>query len=577
MIPSQRAVIIQSLLRQNGVITVAEVCSHCNCSAETARRDLRRLEEQGGLVRTHGGAILAKGELPVQMRTNGFGITEARTALVDRADALIITPTETKTMRLLVERCRRAGVPIIAEATGYPGAKTVVAVDNYRAAFELGQAVAAHVRQRPGERALVLCVSYPQPNTEARSRGFEEGLRELPAERRTVLRVDGQGLREAARQITADALSVYPDVNVIFGVNDDSALGALDAYRALGMDESRLILALFGLEGDRSRRLLETGRPYTIAVAMFPELVGRTCVDAAVCAYHKCALPERIITPFAIVTPDNLGRYYQRDIKTDDWTLNWALVEHLASSSPGFALMSQCQSKAKPKRIGSVQVFSSHEWYQNVRRAMQERSRSLGIGLEVVDTSQDLAHEVEALKQAIGQAAARHVHEGDTIILDAGRTTAYLARALHGRQGLTVITNSLDVLDELRDEPGITLVACGGVVRRETNSLVGPSAEATLRDLRADRAFLAVTGVSFSFGLSNTNIAEATVKQAILAAAREIILLADYSKIGVESLVKIAPLERVHRLITDGGISAHDRLALTQRGIEVSIADGPSG
>ena len=576
MIPSQRAVIIHSLLRQNGVVTVAEVCSHCNCSAETARRDLRQLEESGELVRTHGGAVLAKGEPPVQVRANGFGVTEARTALVDRADALIITPKDTKTMRLLIERCRRAGVPIIAEATGYPGAKTVVAVDNYRAGLELGQAVAAYAKQHLSIALTVLSVSYPQPNTEARSRGFEDGLRELPAGQRTILRVDGQGLRETARQITADALSVHPDVNVIFGVNDDSLLGALDACRALGVDENKLVLAFFGLEGNRSRELLEKGKSFTLAVAMFPELVGRICVDAAVCAYHKCALPERIITPFAIVTPDTLGRYYQRDPRTGDWTLNWALVEQLASASPGFALMSQCQGRPKPRRIGSVQVFSSHEWYQNVRRAMQEHSRSLGIGLEVVDTSQDLAHEVEALKQAIGKAAARYVYDGDTVILDSGRTTAYLAHALRGRQGLTVITNSLAVLDELRDEQGITLVSCGGVVRRETDSLVGPSAEATLRDLRADRAFLAVTGISFSFGLSNTNIAEATVKQAILEAAREIILLADYSKIGVESLVKIAPLESVHRLITDGGISAHDRMALTERGIEVSIADGLS-
>ena len=576
MIPSQRSVIIHSLLRQNGVVTVAELCSQCNCSAETARRDLRRLEDVGELVRTHGGAVLAKGDPAVQVRTNGYGISETRTALVDRADALIITPKDTKTMRLLIERCRRAGVPIIAEATGYPGAKTVVAVDNYRAAYELGQAVAAYAKQHLGETVTVLCVSYPQPNTEARSRGFEDGLRELPANRRTILHVDGQGLREASRQITADALSVHPDVNVIFGVNDDSILGALDAWRALGLDESKLVLALFGLEGNRSRELVESGKPHTIAVAMFPELVGRTCVDAAVCAYHHCALPERIITPFAIVTSDTLSRYYQRDPKTGDWALNWTLVEQLASASPGFALMSQCQGRAKPHRIGSVQIFSSHDWYQNVRRAMQERSRSLGIGLEVVDTSQDVAHEVDALKRAIGQAAVHYVQEGDTIILDAGRTTAYLARALRGKLGLTVITNSLAVLDELRDEPGITLVSCGGVVRRETDSLVGPSAEATLHDLRADRAFLAVTGISFSFGLSNTNIAEATVKQAILQAAREIIVLADYSKIGVESLVKIAPLERVHRLITDGGISPHDRLALTQRGIEVSIADGLS-
>lgn len=573
VIPSQRDAIILNLLRQNGVIAVAEVSSQCNCSAETARRDLRRLEEQGEVVRTHGGAVLARAQLPVHVRGNGSGVSEARTALVDRADCLIVTAKDSKAIHLLVERGRRAGLPIIAEATGYPGARTVVAIDNYRAGYELGQWVATHARQCLGDLITALVVGYPQPNTEARTRGFEDGLRELPSAMRRVLRVDGQGLRDTSRQITADVLKLHPEINVIFGINDDSTLGALDAWSSLDFPADKLILATFGLEGDSSRELLEQAQPYTVGVAMFPELVGRTCIDAAVCAYHNCPLPERILTPFAIITPDNLGRFYHRDHKTREWSLNWVAAEQLPSANPGFTLTSQCQGRPKPRRIGYVQVFSSHEWYQNVRRAMADRSRSLGITLEVIDTSQDLAHEVEALKRAIGQSAARFVHEGDTIILDAGKTAAYLAHALRGRTGITVITNSLAVVDDLREESGITLVLSGGMARRETNSLVGPNAEATFHGLRADKVFLAVTGISLGFGLSNTNIAEATVKQAMLTAAREIIVLADYSKIGVESLVKIAPLDRIHRLITDSGISAHDRLAFVQRGIEVSIAE----
>ena len=78
---------------------------------------------------------------------------------------------------------------------------------------------------------------------------------------------------------------------------------------------------------------------------------------------------------------------------------------------------------------------------------------------------------------------------------------------------------------------------------------------------------------SIDFGLSNTNIPEATIKQAMIKAAREVILLVDYTKIGVESLVKIASIDTIHRLITDMNISSHDRLALTQRGIEVSMAE----
>ena len=103
--------------------------------------------------------------------------------------------------------------------------------------------------------------------------------------------------------------------------------------------------------------------------------------------------------------------------------------------------------------------------------------------------------------------------------------------------------------------------------------LTGPSAEATFHTLRADKAFISGTGLSQDFGLSDTNVQEAGVKQAMLGAAREVILLADHTKIGIEALVKVAPIESVHRLVTDAGISPHDREALTRRGIEVVIAD----
>ena len=573
MLPSQRDSVILNFLEQHGAITVREICSHCACSPETARRDLRRLEDKRLLNRTHGGAVqMALIPQPVT-RLNGNSLLEARTALVDRADVLIVTPDETKATRLLVERARRAGVPIVAEAVSYQGAVTTVAVDNYRAGLEAGRWVVNFAQQCLGGTPVVLDVGYPQSNTEARSRGFADGLLELPPSQRVVYHINGQGLYKLARQVAADALAVHPEVNVIFGINDDSTLGALHAYRAAGLDESRLLVVSFGLEGSAIKDLLEQSGPYIVSVAMFPELVGRTCVDAAICAYHGCTLSERINTPFTIVTPETLGDFYHRDDHSGQWSINWNRVEQLPTANTGFALLRQCHHHPKPKRIGYVEIFSSHEWYQNVRQNMQARARTLGISLEVVDASQDMKREIDALKRAIGYTAARFVQEGDTIILDAGITTTYLAQALRGRSGITVITNSLPVLAELVNEKGITLVSSGGVMRAESQSLTGPVAERMFRELRVDKAFISATGVSLSFGLSNTNIAEATVKQAMLGAAHDVILLADHTKLGVESLIKIAPLGNVHRLITDAGISSHDRLGLTQHDIEVSIAD----
>ena len=95
----------------------------------------------------------------------------------------------------------------------------------------------------------------------------------------------------------------------------------------------------------------------------------------------------------------------------------------------------------------------------------------------------------------------------------------------------------------------------------QSRALIGPGAEATFRELRADKAFISGTGLSLDFGLSNPSIPEVAVKQAMIRAAQEVIVVADHTKIGVESLVKVAPLESIDTLITDSGIRPHDRLA----------------
>jgi DeoR family transcriptional regulator of aga operon len=461
---------------------------------------------------------------------------------------------------------------VIAESVVYQGAITTIAIDDYRAGLELGRYAGRYALEHLREPIRVLDVSHTLANTESRSRGFTQGLRETAPLAQNVVRIDGQGLRVTAREMVLNVLNVHPEINIIMGINDDSALGALDAYRAAGLDEHRLALFSFGLEGQVTRDLLVQRGPLKAAVAMFPEAVGRACVDAAVCAYHNCGMPERIIMPFTVVTPDNLERFYTEDVRAGTWAINWNNVAALPTAGPGYALLSECHGRTRPARLGWVQVFSSHDWYRNVRQAMAARCRDLGVSLEVVDASEDLAHEVDLLKRAIGAAGARLVNQGDTIILDSGLSAAHLAAALRGRHDITVITNSLRVLDALSDEPGITLVSTGGVLRPGSRALTGAGAEASFRDLRADKVFLSGTGFNLSFGLSTMSLSEAAVKQAMLAASREAFLLVDHTKIGVESLVKVAPAESIERLITDPGISPHDRLAFTQRGIEVTIA-----
>ena len=256
MLLSERDAVILNLIRHNHNVTVASICTQCNCSPATARRDLSRLEKRGLLRRFHGGAVGSDTPTQSSVIPNARSMREASGALIDRVDVLIITPSRTAAMRLLLERAWRIGVPIIAESLPTPRARTVVSVDNHRAGQRIGRWVGHYAQENLGGKVVVLDIGSDFPNTEARSRGFTDGLRGSLLNGLTLHRVNGQGLREVARQTAADALAVYPDINVIFGINDDSALGGLDAYREAGLDERRLLIVPFGLEGDVTTDLL---------------------------------------------------------------------------------------------------------------------------------------------------------------------------------------------------------------------------------------------------------------------------------------------------------------------------------
>jgi DeoR/GlpR family transcriptional regulator of sugar metabolism len=154
-------------------------------------------------------------------------------------------------------------------------------------------------------------------------------------------------------------------------------------------------------------------------------------------------------------------------------------------------------------------------------------------------------------KAAIGVAAARLVNDGDTIIIDVGTTTLELAKALHGRQGITVVTAALPVALELGNEPAIRVVVTGGQVRAGELSLTGGMAEDAFTTMNCDVAFIGVAGVCVGPGLTEYNPDDARVKRAAIGAARRTIVLADESKLGKIAFATVAPLSSVDAMVTD--------------------------
>ncbi|MDB4895823.1 MAG: DeoR-family transcriptional regulator [Firmicutes bacterium] len=177
-----------------------------------------------------------------------------------------------------------------------------------------------------------------------------------------------------------------------------------------------------------------------------------------------------------------------------------------------------------------------------------------------------------AEKVAIARLAAGLVQDGESLILDAGTTTLEIARQLRQRKDLTVITNAFHIAAELSDCPGIKVLVTGGEVRGNTLALVGPVAERTLADVNADRLFLGANGIDLKRGITTPTQAEAAVKRTMIESARQIVLVADHTKLGKVAFATIAPVTRAHVLVTDRQFDPHAARELTARGLQLLIA-----
>ena len=192
------------------------------------------------------------------------------------------------------------------------------------------------------------------------------------------------------------------------------------------------------------------------------------------------------------------------------------------------------------------------------------------------DREQDI-HEKDTLnlplKESIGIRAAQLVQPGDNIIIDSGSTTMTLARHLRGHRDITVMTNGLNIAWELANAPGIDVLLTGGQLRKQSLSLQGSQAEASLTSYSFDTLFLGVDGLDLQFGLTTHDEAQARLNQRMVERARRIVVLTDASKFSRVSLHRIAHLEQVHAVITDASIDEATRDGLQQRGIEVIVVE----
>ncbi len=238
--------------------------------------------------------------------------------------------------------------------------------------------------------------------------------------------------------------------------------------------------------------------------------------------------------------------------------------------------MGQVNVSELSKSLGVSAVTIRNDLVQLEKKGMLLRARGGAVkvlqsyvGLDYPLSDKQKKHLAE--KQEIGKAAAALIEEGNTIILDSGSTTFELAKNLERFERVTVITNAVNIAKYLSKHKNINVIVPGGILRRNSMSLVGMLAEKGFKDYFCDLLFIGVDGFDINYGISTPNNEEAQLNRMMIDISRRVVVIADSSKFQRRAFAFIAGIEKIHTVITDHGISMLNRNKLQSMGIEVIV------
>lgn len=235
------------------------------------------------------------------------------------------------------------------------------------------------------------------------------------------------------------------------------------------------------------------------------------------------------------------------------------------------------------ERLAVSQATIRRDFDQLAQQQMITRTRggavANGVSYDLPLRYKTARHSAE--KQRIGAAAAALVAPGSVVGLNGGTTTTEVARALAVRPDLnggpdgaplTVVTNALNIANELLVRSRMKIVVTGGVVRPQSFELVGPLGGGILREVTLDVALLGVDAFDVALGAAAHHEGEAAMNNLMVARARQVVIIADSSKLGAHAFARICPVERVETLVTDSGAAADVVRAFRAAGVNVITA-----
>jgi DeoR family transcriptional regulator, aga operon transcriptional repressor len=173
-------------------------------------------------------------------------------------------------------------------------------------------------------------------------------------------------------------------------------------------------------------------------------------------------------------------------------------------------------------------------------------------------------------KRRIGLAAAELIRENETVGFTAGTTTTHVARNLRNRHNIRVITNAVNIAMELSNCAGLRTFVTGGLVQWAGSfSLVGQAAITSLSDVYMDRVFVSVCGIDLTRGITVIEPDEGLTFRTMIHQAKQTVVVADSSKLGIVTPALISPISSIHVLITDTRASDKAIAPFLEQGIDV--------
>ena len=255
-------------------------------------------------------------------------VAAAEDFIAKGVDVLIITPVNEEGVVPLLRQAKAANIPVVLEGNPVKGMTTMVAICDYDTGYFSGVEAGKYAKEKLGGVAKVMNVGLPLLSaTVLRSQGFMDGLKTIIPDAVMVHDLDGGGNPDRALEVSSAALAKNSDINIIYGINDSSSLGGLQAWKAAGKSQDGLLTVGTGGEGLAFINAMQNEPSYRIEAAMFPEKEGFTTIDAAVKLFNSEQVPEHIVSPTAPMSGDDWKKYYDYDGKTR--AIKWDAVNAL--------------------------------------------------------------------------------------------------------------------------------------------------------------------------------------------------------------------------------------------------------